>query len=87
MLVITRRIGQSLVIDGKIEVMVTEIGRDGVRLGISAPRDVEIHRMEVFQAIAEANRDATGQGHPLQDAADLLRERLAQGRGPKADKK
>ena len=87
MLVITRRIGQSLVIDGKIEVMVTEIGRDGVRLGISAPRDVEIHRMEVFQAIAEANRDATGQPKPLQDAADLLRERLAQGRVPKADKK
>ena len=86
MLVITRRIGQSLVIDGKIEVMVTEIGRDGVRLGISAPRDVEIHRLEVFQAIAAANRAATGQAQPLQDAADLLRERLAKERLPKADK-
>ena len=86
MLVITRRIGQSLVIDGKIEVMVTEIGRDGVRLGISAPRDVEIHRLEVFQAIAAATRAATGQAQPLQDAADLLRERLAKERLPKADK-
>ncbi len=80
MLVITRKPEQSLVIDGRIEVTVLSISKDGVRLGIKAPRDVQIHRREVFEAIAEANRAASAQGRqPLQDAAALLRSRLPKG--------
>ena len=62
------------------EVTVLSISKDGVRLGIKAPRDVQIHRREVFEAIAEANRAASAQGRqPLQDAAALLRSRLPKG--------
>jgi carbon storage regulator len=75
MLVITRKIDQSIIIDGRIEVVVTAITKDGVRLGISAPKEVEVHRREVFEAMAEANR-AASQGKPMvQDAAALLRSR------------
>lgn len=85
MLVITRKLDQSLIIDGKIEVMVIGLNRDGVRLGIKAPKDVQVHRREVFDAIAEANRAATAKNRAgdlsLQDAAALLRARL-----PKVDK-
>jgi carbon storage regulator len=77
MLVITRKIDQSIIIDGRIEVVVTGITRDGVRLGISAPKDIQVHRREVFEAIAEANRAASTQTQPsLQDAAALLRSAI-----------
>jgi carbon storage regulator len=77
MLVITRKTDQSVVIDGRIEVTVLAITKDGVRLGIQAPREVQVHRREVFDAIAEANRAARTQGQaPLQDAAALLRAKL-----------
>ncbi len=76
MLVITRKVDQSIIIDGRIEVVVTGITKDGVRLGISAPKEVEVHRREVFEAIAEANRAAAQAQPPIQDAAALLRARI-----------
>ena len=76
MLVFTRKVDQSVIINGNIEVVVIGVTKDGVRLGISAPTEVKIHRREVFEAIAEANRAATAPGHlPIQDAAALLRAR------------
>ena len=78
MLVITRKLDQSIIINGNVEVVVTGISKDGVRLGIIAPREVEVHRREVFDAIAEANRAAAasaGTQVPIQDAAALLRAR------------
>lgn len=77
MLVITRKTDQSLIIDGRIEVVVLGIAKDGVRLGISAPKEIQVHRREVFEAIAEANRAASTQIQPsVQDAAALLRARI-----------
>ncbi|BDU74877.1 carbon storage regulator CsrA [Mesoterricola silvestris] len=80
MLVITRKLDQSLIINGNIEVLVVGVSKDGVRLGIKAPKEVQVHRREVFDAIAEVNRAATAQGRgrdlTLQDAAALLRARL-----------
>jgi carbon storage regulator len=80
MLVITRKLDQSLIINGNIEVLVIGLSRDGVRLGIKAPKEVQVHRREVFDAIAEVNRAATAQTKggdlTLQDAAALLRARL-----------
>jgi len=82
MLVITRRPDQSLIIDGRIEVTVLGVTKDGVRLGIQAPREIQVHRREVFDAIAEANRAASTQPKaPLQDAATLLRAKLVKGPG------
>ena len=79
MLVITRKLDQSIIINGNVEVKVTGITKDGVRLGIIAPREVEVHRREVFEAIAEANRAALAQPQgaalSLQEAAALLRAR------------
>ena len=80
MLVITRKLDQSIIINGNIEVLVTGITKDGVRLGIIAPREVEVHRREVFEAIAEANRAASSQTKAapaaIQDAAAVIRARV-----------
>lgn len=73
MLVITRKLEQSIVIGGEVEVVVLGITKDGVRLGINAPRSVQVHRREVFEAIAAENRAATQVKAPVKDAAALLR--------------
>lgn len=84
MLVITRKPEQSIIIDGRIEVTILSIGKDGVRLGINAPREVQVHRREVFEAIAEANRAASAQGKvPVQDVAALLRAHMPKAKGDK----
>jgi carbon storage regulator len=76
MLVITRRINQSVIIDGCIEVVVTGITKEGVRLGINAPKEVEIHRSELIETIAEANRQATVKSS-RKTASALMLGRLA----------
>jgi carbon storage regulator len=76
MLVITRKPEQSLIIGGEVEVIVLGITKDGVRLGIKAPREVQVHRREVFEAIAAENRAAAAAKVPVQDAAALLRAQL-----------
>jgi carbon storage regulator len=57
MLVITRKMDESLLIAENIEITVLEISRDKVKLGVSAPKDVKIIRNELI-AVQDANRDA-----------------------------
>lgn len=51
MLILTRRVGETLVIGDAIEVTVLGVKGNQVRLGIKAPKDVTIHREEVYQRI------------------------------------
>lgn len=51
MLVLSRKKSESVVIAGNIVITVVEIRGDKVRLGIEAPKDVPVHRQEVFEAI------------------------------------
>lgn len=53
MLVLTRKVGEKIVIDHNITVTITAIDGHKVRIGITAPPDVAIHREEVFRRIAE----------------------------------
>jgi len=57
-LILTRKINESIVIGDAIEVSVVELRGDQVKLGIVAPRDVTVHRKEVFDAIQSENRAA-----------------------------
>jgi carbon storage regulator len=58
MLVLTRRPNQSIMIGDDIVVTVLEVKGDQIRLGISAPRHVQVFREEVLVALQEANRSA-----------------------------
>lgn len=56
MLALTRKKGESLVINNNIEVTVLEIKGDQVKLGIAAPREIPIYRKEVYLQIQEENQ-------------------------------
>lgn len=58
MLILTRKSGQQLIIGDNIIVRVLEIKGDFVKIGIDAPKDVRVHRQEVYDAIIQANRAA-----------------------------
>lgn len=58
MLVLTRKKGQSIVIGDNIEITLIDVQGDQVRIGIEAPRDVPVHRKEIFLEIQEENRKA-----------------------------
>ena len=58
MLVLTRRKNQSIVIGDDIVITVLEVKGDSIRLGITAPRDVQVYREELLAALSEANASA-----------------------------
>jgi carbon storage regulator len=59
MLVLSRKKNESIVINNDITITVVEIRGDKVRLGIVAPKDVPVHRQEVFEAIHKASESTT----------------------------
>jgi len=59
MLVLTRKVNQSIMIGEGVEVVVLDVRGEQVRLGIKAPDDVKVHRKEIFEAIKTSNEDAS----------------------------
>ena len=51
MLVLSRQLGESIVIGDKIKITIVDIRGDKVRLGVEAPSDIPVHRLEVYKAI------------------------------------
>lgn len=63
MLVLSRKVGESVVIGGRIVVTVVRVDGDTVRVGIAAPEDVPVHRQEIYEEIHRNNREAMTQRH------------------------
>ncbi|MCB0413986.1 MAG: carbon storage regulator CsrA [Bdellovibrionales bacterium] len=59
MLVLTRKLGESIAIDDHIKIRVVQIKGKQVRLGIEAPSDTKIHREEVYLAIQNQNTESS----------------------------
>lgn len=78
MLVFTRRRDEVIIIGDGIEVRVLRIGKDGVRLGVTAPRDVAVHRQEIYEMVGAANLSAAeAKPQLVHQVAAQLRERLS----------
>lgn len=58
MLVLSRRSGESIIINDNIELKIVEIKGDYVKVGITAPRSIPVHRKEIFEAIQRENARA-----------------------------
>lgn len=72
MLVLSRKINQSIMIGDDIRIVVVAVDRDQVKLGIEAPRDVSVHRSEIYEEIQRANQSAAaapGNAQVLPEAA------------------
>lgn len=59
MLVLSRKKNESIMINDSIEIKIISIEGDQVRIGIEAPRNVEVHRKEIYLAIKEENEVAS----------------------------
>jgi len=58
MLILSRKKNESIIINGNIEIQIVDIGDGRVRVGIDAPKSMEIHRKEVYERIHEENKNA-----------------------------
>jgi carbon storage regulator len=56
MLILTRRIGETLMIGDEVTIKVLGVKGNQVRLGVNAPKDVSVHREEIYEKIQEENR-------------------------------
>lgn len=76
MLVLTRKINESIMIGDQVEICILEIRGDKIRLGIRAPREIPVHRKEVYVEIKRANLEAARSSFEnLKTINDLIGER------------
>jgi carbon storage regulator len=61
-LVLTREVGQSIVIGNNVRITVVQVRGDQARIGIEAPREIPVHRLEVFEELQGANTSAARTG-------------------------
>jgi carbon storage regulator len=63
MLILARKPGESIVIDGRITIKILRLDGDVVKIGIDAPASVPVHRQEVYDEIQRNNQEALTQTH------------------------
>lgn len=69
MLILTRRVGETIVIGDDVVVTVLGIKGNQVRIGINAPKDVSVHREEIYQRIQQEKNTTTPVEEPVVEAA------------------
>ncbi len=73
MLVITRKLGEKITVGDEIVITLIEIKGSQARIGIDAPREISVHRQEIYERIREENLDSSGiRDKDLSKAAALL---------------
>lgn len=75
MLVLSRKEGEGIYLNDNIKITIVEIGRNQIKLGIDAPRDVSIVRDEIMDRVKFENRESLADAKPSSvDLPDLLKK-------------
>lgn len=74
MLVFTRRRNEAIIVADGIEIRVLRVSKDAVRLGVTAPHDVPVHRQEIYDQIREENRRAAAAAGLSASLAQLVKQ-------------
>lgn len=72
MLILTRKKDESIIIDGKIEIKIVEIEDGKIKIGIDAPKDIDIMRKELYERIENENIAAVNHISKMDDIKKLL---------------
>jgi carbon storage regulator len=64
MLVLSRKLNQAIMIGDDVRVIVVAVDRDQVKIGIEAPREISVHRSEVYEEIRRTKKTDSGGGTP-----------------------
>jgi carbon storage regulator len=82
-LVLSRRPGESIVVGNQIVVTVIEVRGDQVRIGIDAPREVQVHREEVYRQLEAENAAAAGSSERARRLVARMPSNAARSSGPR----
>jgi carbon storage regulator len=74
MLILSRKVGESITIGDEITVTVVAVSGNQIRLGIAAPRQVRVLRDEIYQAIREENRAAANAADSCRRIEDVVKQ-------------
>jgi carbon storage regulator len=73
MLVLARKKGESIMIGDNIEMVILGVEGDTVKVGIAAPKEVEVYRKEIYLSIQESNKEASNNKINPSDLSELFR--------------
>jgi carbon storage regulator len=77
MLILTRKLGESIAIGDDIKVVILDIKGRQVRIGVQAPRPTKVYREELYRMITEQNQEsAQSQALPMEDVLSILKTKM-----------
>jgi carbon storage regulator len=85
MLVLSRKLNQSIMIGDDVRIVVVSVDRDQVKIGIEAPRDISVHRSEVYEEIKRTNRGAAEAGGAIDSSGSVPEPLRPNARAPKTE--
>lgn len=86
MLILTRKLNESIMIGDQIEISIVDIRGDQVKLGIQAPKNIKVYRQEVYRAIQKENIEAVKSKPELIFSLDNLLDKSTGAQGTKMSK-